>query len=330
MKLAIIILNWNGKSDTKECLSSLSLQSDPDFITLVVDNGSKDASYAELSPLFPDVKWLLLQENQGFAKGNNLGIEYALSLSADTFFLLNNDTVVDVDLIKNLKAFYLSNQQAIIGCQVRNYYDPTYLDHLGGIFNRDQGSFDLIGAHAPIDFADQALPPLDYVTGSSILIPASCIEKIGYLDERFFLVWEEAEFCWRAKKAGIPILFCPKAILYHKVSRSFQSKSHHHYFWWRNRFLFLSLHPECLKNKRLFFFTILAILWKLFRRYSFHLIRFPFSPAKKKELLLTNLAKNRAIIEGLLDFLRNRFGPPPQRLFHQRYGIPFLKKSKNS
>src|SRR5271169_3428718 len=157
MKLATVILNWNGKSDTLACLESLP----EDHLVIVVDNGSTDDSVEAISQTFPDVILLKTGENLGYAGGNNVGIEYALKHGADLVLLLNNDTVVDREFIPSLlKAAEQSPETSIFGAYPLRYSDPKKLDHLGGIWNGKTGSFQLIGLGADKGFRTDE--PLDY------------------------------------------------------------------------------------------------------------------------------------------------------------------------
>src|SRR5437763_10134894 len=97
-KVAIILINWNGKQDTLECLDSLSRDIYPNKEIIVVDNGSTDDSVEVIRVLFPEVTLLEMESNLGFTGGNNVGIRYALDyLDQETgyIFLLNNDTTVE-------------------------------------------------------------------------------------------------------------------------------------------------------------------------------------------------------------------------------------------
>src|SRR5688572_13158338 len=94
MSIFVILLNWNGKNDTLECLASLQKVTTPHFI-VVVDNGSTDDSVEAIKEAFPSVTLLQNETNLGYAGGNNRGISYALDKGATHLLILNNDTIVD-------------------------------------------------------------------------------------------------------------------------------------------------------------------------------------------------------------------------------------------
>src|SRR5262245_13324392 len=98
-KVAVILVNWNGKADTLACLESLRQDSYVNKQAIVVDNGSTDDSVRVIRDSFPATTLLEAGANLGFTGGNNIGIEHALRSGADYIFLLNNDTTVDPSAI---------------------------------------------------------------------------------------------------------------------------------------------------------------------------------------------------------------------------------------
>jgi len=316
--LFLIILNWNGKSDTIECLSSLALQSDLSFELVVVDNGSTDGSKESILRLFPHIHWIQNNKNEGFARGNNIGIDYALKNGATGVFLLNNDTTVDKNCICELKKTIHLNPQTLIGCQVINYYDRQILDHLGGQWNSQKGVFDLVGLKAPTSSFSSHSTLCDYVSGCSLFIPKEVIEKIGYLDERFFLIWEEADFCMRAKNHGFKAIAFSNLKIYHKVSQSFKSKKHHHYFYSRNRLLFIRKHTNP-KDRFTIWMTLLIPEWlKLIKLYLLRNLHQLFAKEERRGKILGKLDEYEATLMGFHDYFKERFGPAPHSIFKKR------------
>src|SRR5258708_40359183 len=101
-KVAVIILNWNGLSDTIECLNSLYKNTWKNFSVYVVDNASKENEGNAIELKFPNVKILKQNENFGFCKGNNIAIQRAIQDGTEYLLLLNNDTLTSVNLIEKL------------------------------------------------------------------------------------------------------------------------------------------------------------------------------------------------------------------------------------
>ena len=100
--VSIIVLNWNGKHDTVECLESLSHISYPNYEVIVVDNGSTDGSVEQFKARYPEITVIENQDNLGFAEGNNVGIRAALQEDTEYVLLLNNDTIVDPRFLDEL------------------------------------------------------------------------------------------------------------------------------------------------------------------------------------------------------------------------------------
>jgi GT2 family glycosyltransferase len=319
MKLTVVILNWNGKNDTLACLASL--QNGEALEIIVVDNGSQDDSVAEISKQFPGVTLLKTGKNLGYAGGNNVGIEHALKQGADLVLLLNNDTIVDRYFIAALlKSTQEHLNVGIFGAYPLRFNDPEKIDHLGGRWNPKTASFDLMGLGAGKGFkTDQTL---DYVCGCSILIRREVFETIGLLESTFFLFWEEADFCMRAKKAGFALGISYEALLLHKVSASFVGGTPHKtYFWWRGRCLWIERNCSKEEKERLYQTVLLPELRHLFKLRLLKTLQFLLLTLLQKKNLSQKkgkLLQYRAALEGYRDFRKASFGSGPSWLLSKR------------
>lgn len=311
-KIAIVLLNWNGKRDTLECLASLQKVAYPNVQTIVVDNGSTDDSVAVFRKAYPGVPILENGENLGFAGGNNPGIEWALRHHAEWVLLLNNDTVVAPDFLDRfLEAAKEQPRAKILGAKILRYDRPEIIDHLGGFWNPEVGEF--VSPH----FGEQDHPyfhmrAVDYVCGAALLVHRSVPEKIGLLEPDFFLFWEESDFCYRAKRAGFEVWTAPEAKIWHKVSSSFTGgKPQMHYFWWRSRLLWIERNCSPIEKKDLYRKVIVPELWKLARHFLMKwIIGFFFPSAKRKE----QVCRLKASSIGVYHFYRRKFGNCPSWL----------------
>jgi GT2 family glycosyltransferase len=320
MKLIVVILNWNGKNDSIACVDSLKKSAAPHFDIVVVDNGSEDNSAPAISKKFPFITVLETGQNLGYASGNNVGIEWALKQKSDLILLLNNDTIVDRHFIASLlKAAQDSPNTGIFGAYPLRYNEPEKLDHLGGKWNSQTASFDLVGLGASDGF--QTTVPLDYVCGCSILVRREVFESVGLLESTFFLFWEEADFCMRAKKAGFAIEICYGAKLLHKVSASFIGGSPHKtYFWWRGRFLWIDRNCSAEERQRLYQTVILPELRHLSKLRIIKSAQFLLLTLLQKKNLSqkkTKLLQYRAALEGYRDYKKAAFGGGPSWLFNK-------------
>ncbi len=313
-KIYIIILNWNGKTDTIECLSSLARVSFSSFQPLVVDNGSSDDSVTAIRAAFPDVPILETGANLGFAGGNNPGIEWALSKGAEWILLLNNDTIVAPDF---LTAFMQAAKQQpkakILGAKIYRYEERAIIDHLGGFWNPQIGDFESPAQNRIDDSVSfEEMQQAETVCGAALLMHRSVPLAIGLLEPRFFLFWEETDFCTRARRSGFEVWTAPQAKVWHKISSSFVGgKPHMHYFWWRSRLLWIERNCPFAERKRLYLKLIFPELWKTSRHFVLKSIQYLFTrnPTARKKLL-----RYRAGLVAALHYLFGRFGPCPKWL----------------
>jgi len=322
-KVAVILLNWNGKEDTLECLHSISEMTYPHYEVFVCDNGSTDGSIEAIKREFPHVILIDNGENLGFAEGNNRGIRAALDRGADYIFLLNNDTVVDKEV---LSAFVSSKEakSAIQGAKLYIHKDPLRFDHLGGKWNQKTAHFDLIGNNCIDDHKSFEEPmDLDYVCGAALFAPREIFQKIGALDSRFFLFWEENDFCMRAKRKGFTIRLCPQAKVWHKVSSSFVGgRPHINYFWWRSRLLWIKRNLKQTDKKRVYQKVIIPDFLHNLKLYLLKrgqlAVRKRIRPKEDQTHRLQKLLGYRAAVCGVKDYFLGKYGEGPAWLFANR------------
>lgn len=327
-KIFIILVNWNGKQDTLNCLSSLQKQDYPNYEVVVIDNGSNDDSVSIIESTFPKLILLKNQTNLGFSGGNNVGIQYALKHQTDFILLLNNDTKVSSDL---LQQFMLGFQQfpkaGILGAKIYLMQEEKKLDHFGGNWNQKKAAFDFIGLHASDENWDNAFC-IDYVCGAAMMIKKEVFQQIGLLESRFFLIWEESDFCMRAKRAGYKIISYPHAKIWHKVSASFtEGKAHSTYFWWRNRLLWIERNCSLSQLVDVYIRVLVPEIFHLLKIYvlkSIQFICYKYLYAKSEQEKKRNkLLINKAALKGVRDYLFRRFGQGPDWIYRP------IKQSSN-
>jgi GT2 family glycosyltransferase len=217
-RVAIIVLNWNGRAITAACLDSLKSLTYPAFEVILVDNGSIDGSQEFFRERYPWVTLLETGQNLGFTGGNNVGISYALRASADYLLLLNNDTVVDPAFLGHLVAAAEARPDVGILNPKIYYFDrPEMLWYAGGELSLYRG----VSKHYGFREIDRGqydeAREVNFITGCAFFIKREVIEKIGLLDEYFFCYSEDADWSIRAQKAGYKGLYVPSARIWHKV-----------------------------------------------------------------------------------------------------------------
>lgn len=268
MKVAIIIVNFNGKNDTLECLESLrSLKTKSlKLVTVVVDNASIDGSIELIKKKYPQVKLILNKENLGFAEGNNAGINYALGLRVDYLLVLNNDTLVDKMLLINLiKKFEVDKDIGIASPKI--YFAPGFEFHKEKYSRNERGKViwyaggiidwqNIFSSHHGVDQVDKGQydkeGETDFSTGCCMLVKKEVFNKIGNFNKKYFLYWEDIDLCLRAKKAGFKVYYIPQAFLWHKNASASGGAGGKTpvYYQTRNRLLF-ALKYASLKTKLL-------------------------------------------------------------------------------
>lgn len=227
----IVVVTWNGKRDTLECLASLQAVTYPNYRILLIDNASTDGTQEAVQKQFPSVEMIRTDRNLRFAGGNNVGIRHALSQGAAYVLLLNNDTVVDPNFLTELVATAERDPSVgMVGARIYYHEDPQRIWFAGGEISWWSGWI----AHTGIRQVDRghfdSERAVDYITGCCMLVRREVIERIGLLDERFFMYGEDVDWCLRARRAGYRLVFQPKAKVWHKLSVSAGG----HFSWFKN------------------------------------------------------------------------------------------------
>lgn len=253
----IIILNWNRLGDTLDCLKSIEEISNSgfDLHVLVVDNGSTDGSVKSLKK-YKSERFIFSMiengENLGFAAGNNNGIKYAIGEGADFLLVLNNDTLVDENLVKEFLNAAKKNPEVGIftpkiyfakGFEFKKNYKKG---DLGKVIWSAGGNIDwnnVYATNAHVDEVDNKIldkdTKSDFATGAAMFLRASVVKKYGDFDERYFMYFEDVDLCERYKREGGKVMYISKCRLWHKVAQSSGIGSDlNDYFITRNRLLF--------------------------------------------------------------------------------------------
>ncbi len=243
VKLSIILLNHNNSNLTIECLKSLEDQSYSDFEIIIVENNSnrdeKDNLFSyikSLNQLYQEkIQVLRKTKNFGFAKGNDIGIENS---SGEYILLLNNDTEFEPKFIHKCINFFKNDTIDIMSPKIMYFHNKDKIWDAGGFIKFltpglscsrgareiDKGQYDFITSP-------------DYAAGCCFFIKRNVLTSIGMLDEDYFIYFEEADLCRRARNKGFEIIFYPYAKIYHKVNDILTD--FHKFLLFRNKFIFL-------------------------------------------------------------------------------------------
>lgn len=225
--VTVIIVNWNGRHYLEGCLNSLRVQTYRDFDIVMVDNASSDGSAAFVRERFPEVRVIESKRNLGFARGNNLGLEYATGAYVA---LLNNDTVSDPGWLRALIDAVQSSDIAGATGAVFSLDEPHKRIFTLPLINR-------YSARALWTAAEYPLTDVHYLSGNNLLVKRSVIDEVGPLDAGYFSYFEETDWCARMIVAGYRVVFSPDAKVWHKELGS-TNLATNRYYMERNRLRF--------------------------------------------------------------------------------------------
>ena len=249
-EVSIIILNWNGWKDTIDCLDSIFKIIYPSYDVIVVDNNSQDDSveiiknhcngilkdnktvnvYSKQDSNFKKMdkidfnskNMFIIQndKNYGFARGNNIGIEFALNcLDSDYILILNNDTIVDKKFLNELIDVSLDDAKiGILGPKICPYKNNEIKSNLAIIGSE---LVFWLGALTKGVKDNGNIEDVDLISGSCMLITKELLKEIGLLDTTYFFGWEDADFCTKAKRLGYRVVGVPQAKVLHKIGSSY-------------------------------------------------------------------------------------------------------------
>lgn len=298
-KVAIILLNWNGATDTIECLESLKNVNYPDYDIYLVDNNSRKESIDELTSyiqndgfyssetiavnqldtyrknLNTNLLFILNDNNAGFAGGNNVALRYIMNNNLSEYvMLLNNDTVVSSDFINGLiDKVKQSDENGFVGINTYYYDNNKQIQTVGG------GLVDLVHGECSA-ITSSGIDEFDFITGSCVLMPLHVLREVGLMDESYFMYWEDVDWSTRTRNKGYKLRVADYGYIYHKEGASIHSMRRIYYHT-RNRIKYMKKFTKGFKLLKFIIYIILFVI---------------------KESL-TNIIKNREYSKALLNGL---------------------------
>lgn len=222
-QVGIVTVTYNSARFIDAFMTSMLAQTHGEFILYIIDNASSDDTLKKVAHYTdPRIVVIMNQENVGVAAGNNQGIKASLEAKCDEVLLINNDTEFEPQLIEKLM-LGLEVHQCHITVPKMMYYDkPNLIWCAGGQFNRWQ-------AYAVVHYgmgqlADQrrynVARRVEYTPTCCMLIRKCVFEIVGFMDEKYFVYFDDVDFCFRALKFDLKMYYIPHAELRHKVSSS--------------------------------------------------------------------------------------------------------------
>lgn len=260
-----VVLNWNNFEDTAECLDSLAETEYERHEVVVVDNHSTDESPERIREEFPWIHFHQTDYNGGYAYGNNAGIKAALDIGADYVFLLNNDTVIAPDTIRNLvDPLEADDEVGIVAPMIYYYNQANTIQACGSMMDVWRANATARG-HRESDTGQFDEPArVNHANGAAVMIDRAVFDEVGFLDEEYGYYTEDLDFSYRATKAGFVIVAVPGATVQHKVSASTESKSPFvAYYAVRSKLIFAHKHVSIHHLLPFTLYYAFFVLWRL-------------------------------------------------------------------
>ncbi|MCM1122067.1 MAG: glycosyltransferase family 2 protein [Eubacterium sp.] len=303
VEISVVLVNYNGKKYNDACITSILNSTIAQSVqVVVVDNASTDDSLSLLKDKWRNnrqVHIIAMDDNYGFSKANNEGIRWSMVQGIDYYLLLNNDTEIEPDTIESMlhlgqetgsivvpKILY-ADRRDMIWC-AGGMFSPVIRKSIqSGLNQIDNGQFDVSGK-------------CQFANGCAFLLSRQIVEKIGFLDERFFLYYEDVEYSMRAAANGVVVQYLAKAVVYHKVNGSTggNERPANAYYITRNWLLCNSLHMRDAKDAGGKMRFMLFIIYFGFNRFAWLFIW--FLQGKRKMC--------GAVVKGIVDFCMGKYG----------------------
>lgn len=267
--VSIVTLNWNGLDVTCEFLESMRHSTYKNYEIIVVDNGSEiDPTERIMAGGYANTRVVKSPVNLGSPGGNNLGMRHA-SPGYDFIFQINNDAEITPDLIERcLEPFYEDPSIGVVCPKIRFYHNPTVIQYAGfnkmnmltgkttavGSLEEDKGQHDVSGyTHS--------------AHGCAMMVKKEVIENVGMMEEKFFVYYDESDWCARIARKGYRIYYQAKGLCYHKESMSMGKQSPLKvYFMTRSRVLYMRRNATIAQFAVfIIFFIFLTVPKNIFR-----------------------------------------------------------------
>jgi len=220
MKIGAVTVTYNSGQVIEPFLRSLLAQTHADFILYVVDNRSSDDTLERLARYRdPRIEVIANAANLGIAEANNQGIRAALASACDSVLLINNDTEFESSLLQKLVAGLLEFGCGMIAPKILFYDNPHLIWSAGGGFNPLKG---YAGFHRGVGQLDRGQfdqpKRVDHAPACCLLVRREVFSRVGLMDDRYFVYLDDSDFCYRARCAGVHLVYFPAATMLHKAS----------------------------------------------------------------------------------------------------------------
>lgn len=296
--VTVVILHWRNADDTLRAVDAALRSRYRRFRVSVVANGPEDDNLRSLlSACSVDV--FSTGSNLGYAGGNNWGIRRALADGSDYILLLNDDTVVNSETLAELVVVAGACPNAgLVGPVVLDVGQRDRIVSAGGRLGCD-GTVVHFREGERYDACGEVALEVDFVSGCAVLASRRMLDEVGFLDEDYFAYWEDVDWCYRAREAGLGVLLATRSCVWHPNPRCRDEKSGSvTYYCARNQLIFARKHRlgASVVGRIVAADTQTILSWLVQRRW------------RGKRLLV------RSLVAALVDFALGRYGPAPARV----------------
>jgi GT2 family glycosyltransferase len=213
----LVTILYHSSKSFQGFLDGLKAQDRGDWLLHVIDNGDPDSVAIVQAQSDPRISLIRNHTNLGFAKAANQGMRQALAEGAKVVVLLNNDIIMPPDLLSALGKSERQFPGAVMSPRIMGADKPNDAHYAGGSIRRN---WIYQNIHHPYDPAVTEPQRVEFAPGCCLLVPSGVLNKVGLLDERFFVYWEDSDFCHRLNQAGIPIYYLPLISILHQGGES--------------------------------------------------------------------------------------------------------------
>lgn len=283
IKISIVLVNYNGGEFQLKCIESIKNQSYDNIEIIIVDNHSEDGSLELLEKRYKEIDIIRLKKNIGFSGANNIGIRKALNNNSQFVLLLNNDTVIDRCMVEELLKY--ADEDTVTAPKMYYFKRKSTINYAGGKVDWDNVESVNFGVRKLDTKQYSKVKQVEYVPFAGVLIPKKILKTVGRMDEKYFLYYEDTDYCVRIKEKGFRIIYVPDAKLWHCVNYSTRkSKGIQTYYMSRNQLYFAKKHYKYTTLK-----TWLNLTGRFFKAFI------------EEE-------KYKYVIQGYRDFILGRMG----------------------
>jgi GT2 family glycosyltransferase len=261
-KIAIITVNYNNYPVTKEFIDGFKDQTNKSFHIYIVDLSDQRNSLR-----LPESADVIFSKNKGYAHGVNVGLKTAIANGFTQFVIINNDTEVSNNFVEAVLKSLSRNKSSIIGGKI--FYYPGFEYHKDRYSKKDTGHVlwyaggeidwaNMIVSHRGVDEVDDnqynTESETKFVTGCLMCFDKKVLDTVGEWDESYFLYYEDTDWCERAKRRGIKLIYDPTIVIWHKNAQSTggSGSSMHQRYQEKNRLRFAIKYAPLRTNLHLF------------------------------------------------------------------------------